>query len=59
MKTTPRVLATEGRFYQFVRGATADHADVQPFFASVALGKKQDGKYVSMWYQLEYNFNLY
>lgn len=42
--STEQYFATEGRFYRFmVRGATADHAGVQPFFASVTLGKKQEG----------------
>ena len=42
--STEQYFATEGRFYRFiVRGATAEHAGVQPFFASVTLGKKQEG----------------
>lgn len=41
---TEQFFATEGRFYRFVvRGATAADAGVQPFFSSVALGKKQEG----------------
>jgi len=44
LPSTEQFFATEGRFYRFVvRGATAEHAGVQPFFFSVALGKKQDG----------------
>lgn len=42
--TTEQFFATEGRLYRFVvRGATADHAAAQPFFSSVALGKKPEG----------------
>ena len=42
--TTEQFFATEGRFYRFVvRGATAEHAGAQPFFSSVALGKKPEG----------------
>jgi TonB family protein len=42
--TTEQYFSTEGRLYRFVvRGATADHAGAQPFFSSVALGKKQEG----------------
>lgn len=42
--TTEQYFATDGRFYRFVvRGATAEHAGVLPFFSSVALGKKQEG----------------
>lgn len=42
--STEQYFATEGRLYRFmVRGATAEHAGVQPFFASVTLGKKQEG----------------
>ena len=41
---TEQYFATEGRLYRFVvRGANAGHAGVQPFFASVMLGKKQEG----------------
>ena len=39
--STEQFFATDGRFYRFqVRGATAEHAAVQPFFSSVTLGKK-------------------
>jgi TonB family protein len=42
--STEQYFATEGRLYRFVvRGATAGHTGVQPFFASVMLGKKQEG----------------
>jgi TonB family protein len=42
--STEQYFATEGRFYRFVvNGATAAHAGAQPFFSSVALGKKQEG----------------
>ena len=42
--STEQYFATEGRLYRFVvRGANAGHAGVQPFFASVMLGKKQEG----------------
>ncbi|HKS08678.1 MAG TPA: energy transducer TonB [Pyrinomonadaceae bacterium] len=42
--STEQYFATEGRLYRFVvKGATAEHAGVQPFFASVMLGKKQEG----------------
>ena len=42
--STEQFFATEGRLYRFVvRGATADHANVQPFFSSVTLGKKAEG----------------
>ena len=42
--STEQYFATEGRLYRFVvRGATAGNAGVQPFFASVLLGKKQEG----------------
>lgn len=42
--TTEQYFSTEGRLYRFVvRGATADDARAQPFFSSVALGKKQEG----------------
>jgi TonB family protein len=41
---TEQYFATEGRFYRFVvSGATPAHAGAQPFFSSVALGKKQEG----------------
>jgi len=42
--STEQYFATEGRLYRFVvYGATAAHAGAQPFFASVTLGKKQEG----------------
>ena len=42
--STEQYFATDGRLYRFVvRGANAGHAGVQPFFASVMLGKKQEG----------------
>ena len=42
--TTEQYFSTEGHLYRFVvRGATAQQADVKQFFASVMLGKKQDG----------------
>ena len=42
--STEQFFATEGRFYRFVvLGATAEHADAKQFFASVTLGKKQEG----------------
>lgn len=42
--STEQYFATEGRFYRFVaRGATAGDERTQPFFASVTLGKKQEG----------------
>lgn len=42
--STEQYFATEGRFYRFmVHGATVGDAGVQPFFASVMLGKKQEG----------------
>lgn len=42
--STEQYFATEGRLYRFVvHGANAGHAGVQPFFASVLLGKKQEG----------------
>ncbi|HEY0728949.1 MAG TPA: energy transducer TonB [Pyrinomonadaceae bacterium] len=42
--STEQYFATEGRLYRFVvSGATAAHAGAQPFFSSVALGKKQEG----------------
>lgn len=42
--STEQYFATEGRFYRFVvSGATAAHAGAQPFFSSVAIGKKQQG----------------
>lgn len=41
---TEQYFATEGRLYRFVvYGATSAHAGAQPFFASVTLGKKQEG----------------
>ena len=41
---TEQYFATEGRFYRFmVRGATVGDVRTQPFFASVLLGKKQEG----------------
>lgn len=41
---TEQYFATDGRLYRFVvSGATATHAGAQPFFASVALGNKQEG----------------
>jgi len=44
LPSTEQFFATEKRLYRFVvRGATADHAAVKPFFSSVMLGKKQDG----------------
>jgi TonB family protein len=42
--TTEQYFSTDARLYRFVvRGATADHTGAQPFFSSVALGKKQEG----------------
>jgi len=42
--STEQYFATEGRFYRFVvRGATAEHVNAKQFFASVMMGKKQEG----------------
>lgn len=42
--STEQYFATEGRLYRFmVYGATVGHPGAQPFFASIALGKKQEG----------------
>jgi TonB family protein len=42
--STEQYFATEGRLFRFVvRGATAAHVDAKQFFASVLLGKKQEG----------------
>ena len=41
---TEQYFASEGRLYRFVvTGATAQHVDAKQFFASVMLGKKQEG----------------
>jgi len=42
--STEQYFATEGRLFRFVvNGATAEHANAKQFFASVLLGKKQEG----------------
>jgi TonB family protein len=42
--STEQYFATEGRLFRFVvSGATVNHVDAKPFFASVMLGKKQEG----------------
>ena len=42
--STEQYFASEGRLYRFVvTGATAQHVDARQFFASVMLGKKQEG----------------
>jgi len=44
LPSTEQFFVTDKHLYRFVvRGATANHPQVKPFFSSIGLGKKEDG----------------